>query len=122
MQRILIADDEEDVLALVRITLTNGEREVFTAADGEEALAIARAEHPDLVILDLLMPKMDGIESCREIKADPATAGIPVIMLTAMGRETDHARAQQAGARGYLVKPFSPSQLIETVNQALGVA
>lgn len=119
MHTILIADDEDDVLALVRMTLTNGERQVLLAVDGEEAVATAREQHPDLVILDLMMPKMDGIESCRIIKADSATAGVPIIMLTAMNRQEDHDRAAQAGADGYLVKPFSPTELIHAVERAL---
>ena len=93
----------------------------LTATNGEQALQKVREEKPDLVILDIMMPKLDGYETCRMIKSDPATKNIPVILLTAKGREVDQKLGREVGANDYMTKPFSPSKLIERVQAILGV-
>ena len=118
--KILLADDEEDVLELLTATLENDERYVLLLArDGEEALEIARAEKPDLFFLDILMPKMNGYEVCQALKKDPSTKQIKVIILTALAQQVDWERAMDAGADGYLTKPFSPTALLKRVDDLL---
>ena len=122
MKKILIVDDEENVRVLISATLCDNERfELVMAGDGQEALAMARSTRPDLVFLDVRMPKMSGLEVCQALKNDIATVDIKVIMLTAMAQESDKQRAMEAGADGYFTKPFSPTALLETVDEALGV-
>ncbi|MBI4201884.1 MAG: response regulator [Chloroflexi bacterium] len=120
MKKVLLADDEDGVLALVAATLANDERYILlTARDGEEALAIARREIPDLVFLDIIMPKLDGYQVCRALKLSPTTGHIRVVMLTAMAQDVNRERAQSAGADDYFTKPFSPTALLEKVNDML---
>ena len=120
-RKVLLADDEEGILALVVATLKNEDRyHVLVARDGQEALMIARQEKPDLVMLDILMPRMDGDEVCRALKADPATAQITVVLLTALDQEVAWRRGLEAGANDYLTKPFSPTALLEKVEEILG--
>ncbi|MBI4289392.1 MAG: response regulator [Chloroflexi bacterium] len=119
-RKILLADDEEPVRALLAATLNGGSGyKVLEARDGIEALEVARVERPDLVLLDVMMPGMDGLEVCRCLKADPETDGIAVIILTAMAQDADRARALEAGANGYLTKPFSPSALLAKLEETL---
>jgi two-component system alkaline phosphatase synthesis response regulator PhoP len=94
---------------------------VLLASNGAEALEIARKERPQLVFLDMMMPKMDGITACREIKADPATRDTHIIMLTAMAQYSDRRAAAEAGADGYMTKPFNPTALLAQVEEALGL-
>ncbi|MBI4201115.1 MAG: response regulator [Chloroflexi bacterium] len=120
MSKVLVVDDEEGVLALLSATLDNDPRyELFQARDGEEALGIARREKPDLMFLDIRMPTKDGNQVCHELKADPATASIRVIMLTALVQDDYRRKALDAGAEGYFTKPFSPTALLEKVEQML---
>jgi CheY-like chemotaxis protein len=119
MARLLVVDDEEDVRTLVELTVGGGGREVLTAVNGEEAVRLARLSHPDLILMDFLMPLMDGADACRAIKSDSETQRIPVVILTAVNREQDRERAMGAGADAYLVKPFSPLQLVSIVNRFL---
>ncbi|HKX75397.1 MAG TPA: response regulator [Acidimicrobiia bacterium] len=109
--RVLAADDDPDILDLISYRLERSGCEVLRAADGEAALDLARSDHPDLAVLDVMMPKMDGYEVTRQIKADPTTAGIKVILLTASAQEPDVVRGFQAGADDYMTKPFSPQEL-----------
>lgn len=118
-ENILVVDDEEDVLELVRYNLDKNGYRVETATTGEDALAKARAKLPDLIILDLMLPGIDGLEVCKKLKRDTKTENIPVIMLTAKGEETDIVTGLELGADDYITKPFSPKILIARVRRIL---
>jgi len=118
-ENILIVDDEEDVLELVRYNLDKNGYSTETATTGEEALTKARAKLPDLVILDLMLPGIDGLEVCRKLKSDTKTQHIPVIMLTAKGEEADIVTGLELGADDYVTKPFSPKVLVARVRRIL---
>ena len=115
MTTILIVDDEPPILDLVRFTLEDADVRVVEASDGVEALALARRVRPDLILLDVHMPRLDGLEACRQIRREPALARTPIVMLTAAGQEADRARGREAGADEYLTKPFSPLALLALV-------
>ncbi len=115
--RLLIADDEPSVRALVHLTLEGEDDTILEAADGVEALEVARAWTPDLILLDIMMPRLDGVEVCRRLKSDPSTSGMVIVMLTAQAQERDRDRGYQAGADGYLTKPFSPLALLDMVER-----
>ena len=120
MSRILIIEDQSDIRRLIRMTLEFENHEIHEAAQGPEGLALAASIKPDLILCDVMMPGgMDGLEVCVRLKADPALAGVPVWMLTARAQATDRAAGEKAGADGYLVKPFSPLELIDTVDGIL---
>ena len=116
---ILVADDETHILHVVSLKLRNAGFIVITARDGQEALEMAQQERPDLVITDYHMPHLSGLELCQRLKQDPATSAIPAIMLTARGYELDPADTEQSGILRMLSKPFSPRQLLTTVNEVL---
>ncbi len=117
---VLLADDEEDILMLVSATLGGDDRySLVLARDGEEALSLAREEEPDLIFLDVMMPKMDGFEVCRILKGDSATSHAKIVMLTAMAQEADRQKATDAGADYYFSKPFSPTALLAKVDELL---
>jgi two-component system, OmpR family, phosphate regulon response regulator PhoB len=118
--KVLIADDQPNMRALVRLTLETGRFEIFEAGDGDVALEVARREHPDLVFLDWTMPGMPGVEVCRALRDDPATADMRIVMLTARSQSEDRETAQAMGADDYITKPFSPIQLLEKVRDVLG--
>lgn len=113
--KLLIADDEPAVRALVRVTLEDDDYRIFEAADGVEALQKIRDEHPSLVLLDIMMPGMNGLEVCRIVKSDPTTSGTVVVMLTAQAQQRDRDRGLAAGADVYFTKPFSPLALLDLV-------
>ncbi len=117
---ILAADDDEDLLALVAFRLGRAGYTVLQAHDGEEALELARRELPDLGVFDVMMPKLDGLELTRRLRADEATTGMPIILLTARGQDTDLSEGFDAGADDYLRKPFSPQELSRRVQSMLG--
>jgi len=117
--KILVVDDEEDILELLRFNLTKEGIAVVCAASGEEALKFARQERPNLMLLDLLLPGMDGLEVARRLKSDPSTQEIPVIMVTAKGEEADIVAGLEVGAEDYITKPFSPKVLIARVRAVL---
>ncbi|PJH75653.1 MAG: two-component system response regulator [Anaerolineae bacterium CG_4_9_14_0_8_um_filter_58_9] len=119
MAKILIAEDERDIRDLITYTLNFAGYEVVSAGDGEEAVALALQEMPDLVLLDVRMPRMTGYEACKAIKADEKTKGIPVVFLSAKGQEAEIQAGMQAGAVEYLLKPFSPDQLTARVQAVL---
>jgi CheY-like chemotaxis protein len=119
MKKILVADDESHILNVVSLKLRNAGFEVLTAADGQEALEIAHAEHPDLLITDYHMPQLSGLELCQKLKQDPATARIPAIMLTARGYQLDAEDTKSNGILRMLSKPFSPRHLLTAVNEVL---
>lgn len=120
MRKLLIADDEEGVRSLVRMTLDTGAYEIIEASDGEAALALAREHRPDLLLLDVMMPKLSGFEVCQALKENPATAGITIVMLTARAQESDRTHGEETGADDYFTKPFSPVALLRKVEDVLG--
>jgi DNA-binding response OmpR family regulator len=114
--RILIVEDQADIRKLIRMTLEFGDFELHEAPDGESGLNLARAVRPHVMLLDVMMPGLlDGYQVCRHIKQDPQLRQIQVIMLTARGQAADVAAGEKAGADAYLVKPFSPLELIDRV-------
>ncbi len=117
---ILVVDDDPIVRLLLETTVRVGPYRVITAADGEEALATARAVHPSVILLDVSMPKVDGFEVCRRIKSDPRMKDITIIMITAKAQANDRAHGLAVGVDAYVTKPFSPLQLLETLEQYLG--
>ena len=117
-RKVLLVDDEPVILEVVSIAMGGNNRyELLLAEDGNDALRIAKESHPDLVIMDVSMPVLDGLEACKKLKADPATSGIPVILLTAMAQRLDIERGTAAGADDYIVKPFSPSALLTRIEE-----
>ena len=118
--KILVVDDEIYIVHILDFSLGMEGYEVLTALDGEQALEKARAEHPDLIVLDIMMPKLDGYETCKMLKAEPATKDIPVILLSAKGRNVDQKVGFEVGANDYITKPFSPRKLVERINALLG--
>ena len=119
-RRVLLADDDPGLRRLIGTTLGTEDFDLLQANDGEQALQIARQQHPELVLLDVNMPKLDGFEVCRHLKSEPETSGIKVVMLTARSEEVDRARGREAGADEYFTKPFSPVQLLNKVYALLG--
>jgi DNA-binding response OmpR family regulator len=120
MSTVLIADDDPDILALVTFKVKQAGYTLITATDGAAALAAARETTPDLVVLDVSMPRMSGLEVCRELRADPATAKVPVLLLTARAQEADIEAGFDVGADDYVVKPFSPRELVARIAAILG--
>lgn len=122
MKKILIVDDQPEVRELVDVTLRIGDYTIWQAASGDQALAIAHAEHPDLILLDVMMPNssIDGFEVCRQLKSDPMTQDINIVLLTARGQEADIEMGRKVGADDYFTKPFSPLQLMNKVEELLG--
>lgn len=120
MARILIAEDEPDIRELVAFTLRFAGHEVTTASNGEDALHKATDILPDLILMDVRMPKMTGYDACRAMKADPALRAIPVVFLSAKGQDSEIQTGLEAGAEEYLLKPFAPDQLTERVKAILG--
>ncbi len=119
MTTVLLAEDDADIRMLMTLKLTRAGHQVRGFGDGLSAAADAREHPPDLAVLDVMMPGMSGLEVCRELRQDPATAHIPVILLTAMAREADIAAGLAAGADDYIVKPFSPRDFAMRVNAVL---
>ena len=114
--KILIVDDKIELRSLISATLGMGDFEILESENGKGALATARAQHPDLIILDVSMAgELDGFQVCQQLKKDPATKDILVIMLTAYGQEKDRKRGAEVGADDYFVKPFSPRELMDKV-------
>lgn len=118
-ERVLVVDDEQDLLELVSYNLNKEGYRVVGVASGEEALTAARRDVPDLILLDLLLPTVDGLEVCRRLKADPRTQHIPVLMLTAKSEEADVVTGLELGAEDYVTKPFSPRVLVARVKAVL---
>ncbi len=122
MRKLLIADDDEDIRLLVRMTLESNEYEILEASDGEEALAMARSHLPELLLLDVTMPEIDGFDVCRALKSDPGTAQIAVVLLTARREKAAQDQGVEVKADGYFTKPFSPVALLSKVDEVLGSA
>jgi DNA-binding response OmpR family regulator len=119
MTKILAVDDEPDVLGLVKTKLEKAGFEVLLATNGVEAVEKAASEKPDLVIMDVMMPKLDGLSACTKIKKDMGAAAPIIILLTARGQESDVVEGLSCGADDYMVKPFAPRELVARVNVAL---
>lgn len=118
-ETILVIEDEDDILDLIKVNLTREGYRVLGSAAGEEGLALAREEAPDLVVLDLMLPGMDGLQVCRTLRSDPRTRALPVLILTARGEEADIVAGLEAGADDYVTKPFSPKVLAARVRSVL---
>jgi CheY-like chemotaxis protein len=119
MAKILVAEDERDIRDLVAFTLRFAGYEVFTAANGEEAVGMAPDVNPDLILMDVRMPRMTGYEACRIMKLNPDLKDIPIVFLSAKGQETEIQQGLDAGAEEYLLKPFAPDQLTSHVKTIL---
>jgi DNA-binding response OmpR family regulator len=117
---VLVADDDEDILELVAFRLERSGYEVVRAHDGEEALRLAHERKPDLAVFDVMMPKLDGYELTRRLRADEVTSEIPIILLTARAQDADVQTGFEAGADDYIRKPFSPQELRARVQAILG--
>lgn len=116
---ILIADDEPQLRLLIRTTLEDDNYEIYEAEDGEQALELAAQVNPDLFVLDNMMPKLDGLAVCKELRANPEFQTRPVIMLTAKSQQSDIALGKAVGVDHYLTKPFSPLELMSLVEEIL---
>jgi len=125
MAKILVVDDEVHIRALLEQTLEELEDdydvEILSAANGEEGLELIREERPDLVFLDVMMPKMNGYDVCRRVKGDPELKDVKIILLTAKGQEVDKKQGLEAGALKYITKPFDPDEILEEAKSILGL-
>lgn len=117
MARIMIVDDDPVILELITLNLQLEGHEVITATNGPRALEVVRAEHPEVLILDVMLPEMDGFTVCRKLQEDPATAGIPVVLLSARALHSDVEEGMSAGASEYVTKPFDPLDLVAVVER-----
>ena len=120
MAKILVAEDEKQIADMIAFKLTNSGHQVIRAQDGEEAMKLVKRDLPDLIMLDAMMPGLNGFEVLRRLKADPALRSVPVIMVTAKGHERDVLSGLRGGAVDYVVKPFSLKELAARVDLALG--
>lgn len=118
-KRILIVDDEEDILNVLRFRLEANNYEVMSACDGQEGLNKARSEKPDLIILDLMLPKLDGYKVCRMLKFDESYKAIPIIIFTARAQKKDEELGMEMGADAYIAKPFEPAVLLGKMKELL---
>lgn len=119
MTKILVAEDERDIRELIGYTLRFGGFEVTLATNGAEAIEMAATENPDLIILDVRMPRMTGYEACEKLKQDPQVKHIPVVFLSAKGQEAEIRQGIEAGAVGYIIKPFVPDELVRQVREII---
>ena len=119
MSKVLIVEDEANIRQLVKYNLEKESYQVLEAEDGLQGLRLAKAEKPDLVLLDLMLPQMDGLEVCRSLKGNQATSALPIIMLTAKSEEIDKVIGLELGADDYMTKPFSPRELVARVKAVL---
>jgi len=120
--KILVVDDEVNITQILEFSIGAEGYEVIAAQNGEEAIDKARREQPDLIILDIMMPIIDGYEACRILKSNPLTKNIPVILLTAKGRDIDRRFGYEVGATDYIIKPFSPNKLVDKIHKLLSCA
>lgn len=118
--RILVVDDEMHIIRIVKYKLESAGFTVLTALNGEEALRVAREQKPALIFLDIMMPGLNGYEVCSELKNDPATRDIIIIMLSAKGQEADKIKGLEVGVDEYITKPFSPQDLLDRAKDLLG--
>ncbi|MCB1894758.1 MAG: response regulator [Zoogloeaceae bacterium] len=120
--KVLIADDEVNIVISLEFLMKREGFDVSVAKDGEEAVEKIRSERPDLVLLDVMMPKKTGFEVCQEVRADAELGGMKILMLTAKGRDTEMAKGMALGADAYMTKPFSTKELVSEVKKLLGIA
>ena len=118
-KKILVVEDDKDILQLVKLYLENEGFRTVTAANGAEAMKLVKAEHPDLIVLDLMLPEIDGLEVCKKLRVAPQTAMLPIIMLTAKSEESDTIVGLELGADDYVGKPFSPKALVARIKALL---
>ena len=118
-ERVLIVDDESAIRLICRLNLGSSGFETFEAADGDSAVAVARAERPDLILLDVMLPGKDGWQVAEELAAKPETSEIPILFLSARSDRTDESRGYELGGVGYVTKPFDPNQMIERVRDVI---
>ena len=118
-EKLIVVDDEEDILELLKFNLEREGYEVFCAATGEDAISLALSKNPDLIVLDLMLPGIDGLEVTRMLKNEPKTHSIPIVMLTAKGEEADIVTGLELGADDYVTKPFSPRVLLARIRAVL---
>ena len=119
-QRIVIADDEPNILISLEFLLKREGFEVTLARDGQEALDAVRAVRPELALLDVMMPRLSGLDVCQQLRAEESLAGLRIVMLTAKGRDTDVAKGLALGADAYLTKPFATKELVQRLREVLG--
>ena len=119
-QKILVVDDEPEIVSMIEMRLEASGYEVISANDGQEGLDKAKKESPDLIILDVMMPKMDGFKVCGLLKADTRYKNIPILMFTARAQDSDRKTSQDVGADGYINKPLNPEELMNNVKKLLG--
>ena len=119
-KRILVVEDQEDLRGVLRDLLDGSGYSVIEAADGVTGLASAKSEHPDLILMDIQMPIIDGYEATRRIKADPALNGIPIVAVSSFAMKGDEEKARAAGCDHYVTKPYSPMQLLKVIRGLLG--
>jgi len=119
-KRILVVEDQEDLRGVLRDLLSGSGYAVVEAADGQDALTKAKSERPDLILMDIQMPVLDGYEATRQIKADPSLAKTPIIAVSSFAMKGDEEKARAAGCNHYVTKPYSPLQLLRTIRDVLG--
>ena len=119
MKKILLVDDEPQLVEMVKMRLEANNYEVILASNGEQALEKARGEKPDLIILDIMLPKLDGYKVCRTLKFDDKYSNIPVIMFTARSQESEKSMGEEVGADAYIIKPFEPQMLLDKIKELL---
>lgn len=119
-KRILVIDDEQDIVNMLKLRLIAGGYDVLTSSDGIEGLNIARRDRPDLILLDLMLPRMDGYKICALLKKDTRYANIPIIMFTAKAQEADKQMGSEAGADAYITKPFGYQLLSDKIQELIG--
>jgi two-component system cell cycle response regulator DivK len=117
LRTILLVEDFDDTRLMMRIWLVKNGYRVLEAETGEEAISVARRELPDLIIMDVQLPRLSGLDATRRLRADPRTASIPIIVITSFALSGDEQRAMEAGASAYLAKPYSPRELLQTIRR-----
>jgi DNA-binding response OmpR family regulator len=117
---VLVVDDDPVILKLLEVNFQMEGFEVLTAADGEAGMSVARARRPDVIVSDIMMPKVNGLELVKQLKADPDTEGIPIILLSAKAQSSDVRQGMEAGADDYVTKPFEPLELVDRVHRLIG--
>jgi len=121
-KKVLLVDDSNTVLLMEKMILSRGPFEIVVAHDGEEAVAKSRSEHPDVILLDVMMPKLDGLSACAAIRSDKTTAGIPIIMVTTRGEAQNIETAFRNGCTDYVTKPINGAELLTKLHDVLGLA
>ncbi|MCK5241568.1 response regulator [bacterium] len=115
--KILIVEDEPEIMELIELTLSSDEYDLLKAVDGEQGLELGITANPDLILLDIMLPKLDGYEICRRLKGNKETSGIPVVMLTAFGQKREIEQGYKVKADDYIVKPFEPAKLRQRIKK-----